>query len=391
MTQAISGQDWNEVRDWRRSTRGDLLAQRLAIPRSEKLFLRPVIGGQVPLHFPELRHACIGFYWPFKGEIDLRHLLRDLIGMGAEAALPVVVEKGKPLEFWSWQPRSKLERGIWNIPVPAERKPVRPTALLVPLVGFDGSGYRLGYGGGYYDRTLAGLDPRPLTIGIGYACGRLSTIFPQPHDIPLDAIVTEAGVTRYRYRGQPLAAAGHSDAVLTTGPSLGPSPGPSAAAAGLELAEGGYASPPCAMHELDPTYLGYMSTEEVIALLNTLLEAERAGARAVAEMGRQCEEASERAILRDVAMDEARFCAMLSRHITRLGGTPSPETGAFYGKVLALESPAERVALLNRGQGWVVRKLREAAGRIADGVLLDDLRDMLKVHERNIARCEAME
>ncbi|GAB4359567.1 MAG: hypothetical protein Kow00114_12570 [Kiloniellaceae bacterium] len=384
MNQNAAAPDWDKVRSWRRSTRGELIAQRVAIPRADKLFLRPVIGGQVPLHFPELRHACVGFYWPFKGEVDLRHLVRDLIGLGAEAALPVVVEKGQPLEFWSWQPRAKMGRGIWNIPVPAERKPVRPTALLVPLVGFDGAGYRLGYGGGYYDRTLAQLEPRPLTIGIGYACGRLPTIFPQPHDIPLDAIVTEAGVTRHRYRGRPLAAASRTDATL--GAELA-----GAAAGDSGLAEGGYASPPCSMHELDPSYLGYMSTPEVIALLNQLLEGERAGARAVAEMGRQLGEDGRRAILRDVAMDEARFCAMLSRHVCRLGGTPSPRTGAFYNKLLAVEAPDDRIVLLNRGQGWVVRRLREAVGRIADGALLHDLREMLEVHERNIARCEAMD
>lgn len=384
MTQVPSARNWDQVRDWRRVTRGELLSQRRSVPRSEKLFLRPVIGGQIPLHFPELRHACIGFYWPIKGEIDLRHLVRDFMGMGAEAALPVVVEKGRPLEFWAWQPRTKLNRGFWNIPVPAERKPVRPTALLVPLVGFDNAGYRLGYGGGYYDRTLAELDPRPLTIGVGYACGRLSTIFPQPHDIPLDAIVTEAGVTHYRYRGLPRPATSHIDATLTTGPA-------SVAADNVGSPGGSYASPPCSMHDLDPTYLGYMSTEEVIALLNELLEGERAGARAVAEIGRQLCEEAQRATLRDVAMDEARFCAMLSGHVTRLGGTASTDVGAFYGKILALELPGERVAFLNRGQGWVVRRLREAIGRIADGLLLRDLQDMLEVHERNIARCEALQ
>src|SRR3546814_7461577 len=77
------------------------------------------------------------------------------IWQGAEAALPVVVEKGQPLECWAWRPRMKLGRGIWNIPIPDKRDVVRPTALLVPLVGFDAAGYRLGYGGGYYDRTLA--------------------------------------------------------------------------------------------------------------------------------------------------------------------------------------------------------------------------------------------
>lgn len=71
---------------------------------------------------------------------------------------------------------------------------MRSTALLVPLVGFDADGFRLGYGGGYYDRTLAVLEPKPLTIGIGFELGRLETIHPQPHDVPMDAIVTEAGV-----------------------------------------------------------------------------------------------------------------------------------------------------------------------------------------------------
>lgn len=364
---------WDRVRAWRRETRGELIARRVAIPRADKLFLRPVIGGQIPLHFPELRHACIGFYWPFKGEIDLRHLLRDFLGLGAEAALPVVVEKGRAVEFWAWHPGMKLARGIWNIPVPAERRPVRPTALLVPLVGFDDSGYRLGYGGGYYDRTLAELDPRPLTIGVGYACGRLPTIFPQPHDIPLDAIVTEAGVTRYRYRGVPLATAGHTEATLAGGSS-----------------DGGYASPPCSLHELDPSYLGYMTGGELIALLNELLEGERAGARLLADMGRAARDPGEGATFRDVAMDEARFCAMLTRHIRRLGGTPSTAIGAFHGKVLALETPAERLALLNSGQGWVVRKLEEACGRIADDALLRDLREMRAAHARNIARCEAL-
>ena len=85
----------------------------------------------------------------------------------------------------------KMSRGVWNIPVPGERTLVQPNLLLVPLVGFDAAGYRLGYGGGYYDRTLAAMSPRPLTIGVGFAMGRLNSIYPQPHDIPMDAIVTE--------------------------------------------------------------------------------------------------------------------------------------------------------------------------------------------------------
>jgi len=134
----------------------------------------------------------------FKGEIDLRGIVRGLIARGTRAALPVVVESGTPLEFWAWQPRMKMARGVWNIPVPGERVPVRPGLLLVPLVGFDPAGYRLGYGGGYYDRTLAAMHPRPYCIGVGFELGRLDSIRPQPHDIPMDMIVTERGVQRYQ-------------------------------------------------------------------------------------------------------------------------------------------------------------------------------------------------
>lgn len=362
---------WEEVRAWRKESRSRLIAERVAIPRSDKLFLRPVISGQVSLQFPELRHACIGFYWPIKGEIDLRNVMRDLLALGAEAALPVVTEKAQPLEFRSWRPGTKLERGFWNIPVPAERNPVRPSALLVPLVGFDDAGYRLGYGGGYYDRTLAQLDPRPLTIGVGYASSRLDSIHPQEHDIPLDAIVTETGVRRFRYRGKALSPQGQA---AEEPPSGRPA----------------FASPPCSMHELDPAYLGYLDRVEVIELLNLLIEGERAGARAVAELAKQSSGPLERATLRSVAMDEAQFCAMLTRHVKRLGGLPSPKVGSFYEKVLAQPSESERIDLLNRGQTWVVKKLEGALQRIGDQSLHSDLNHMLAVHEDNVRRCDAL-
>ena len=86
--------------------------------------------------------------------------------------------------------------------MPADGRVVTPTVLLVPLLGFDEAGYRLGYGGGYYDRTLAAMTPRPLTIGVGYEVGRLKTIRPQPHDIPMDAIATETGFTWFERRGE---------------------------------------------------------------------------------------------------------------------------------------------------------------------------------------------
>lgn len=191
-----AAQDWDEVKRWRKEQRAGLIARRQAIPQNERRRLQPVITGLVAQHFPELASALVGFYWPFRGEIGLHEPVRRLVGQGARAALPVVVEKRQPLEFWAWRPGAPLGRGVWDIPVPVERQVVQPTALLVPLVGFDGEGYRLGYGGGYYDRTLATMRPKPLTIGIGFELGRLATIYPQPHDIPMDAIVTEAGVAR---------------------------------------------------------------------------------------------------------------------------------------------------------------------------------------------------
>lgn len=107
-------------------------------------------------------------------------------------------------------------------------------------------------------------------------------------------------------------------------------------------------------------------------------------------MSRQESASSRRETLKRVAADEAAFCAMLARHITRFGGAPSRATGAFYDKLAALETVDRRLELLDRGQGWVARKLREALPRIGDERLSRDLLDMLETHEANIARCAGL-
>jgi 5-formyltetrahydrofolate cyclo-ligase len=185
-------QGWEEVRAWRRSERAALLARRSAMSRDERKGCEDRITALIGRSVPELGQVrSLGFYWPFKGEYDPRPLARSLHAQGMRLALPVVVERARPVEFRAWWPGMRLTPGVWGIPVPAEGEPVLPEALLVPLLGFDGQGYRLGYGGGYYDRTLAAMPVKPLAVGIGFEMSCLPTIHPQPHDVPMDLIVTE--------------------------------------------------------------------------------------------------------------------------------------------------------------------------------------------------------
>jgi len=117
---------------------------------------------------------------------------------GATLALPEVVNEAQgnnvPLHFRKWWPQAPMKTGAYAIPVPDNTELVTPDALIMPMLGFDQQGYRLGYGGGYFDRTLAALKPRPLAIGVAFEILRLDSVHPQPHDIAMDFVVTEAGV-----------------------------------------------------------------------------------------------------------------------------------------------------------------------------------------------------
>jgi 5,10-methenyltetrahydrofolate synthetase len=140
---------------------------------------------------------CISAYWPFRGEPDLLPFLGDVATQNGRTALPVVSARGAPLTFRLWKPGTKLERGPWNIPQPtAEAEVVTPDVVIAPLVGFDARCYRLGYGGGYFDRTLAVIPGRPKVLGVGFSYARLPTIYPLPHDIPMQIVITEDGVIR---------------------------------------------------------------------------------------------------------------------------------------------------------------------------------------------------
>lgn len=144
------------------------------------------------------------------------------------------------------------------------------------------------------------------------------------------------------------------------------------------------ASPVCYGAEADDIYMGYAGRDELLAALNELLEAERAGARVALESIADAIGSDHAAMMRDIRADEARWCAMLSRQIRRLGGTASRKCGAFHGKAMAIADPIERLAFLNRGQAWVVRKLADLTRRVRDDALHADLRRMAESHRINI-------
>jgi len=179
---------------WRKSERERLIAARLAMPASAHKAASVAIARQLTAWFMPANPGIVGCYWPFRREFDCLPIMRRIVDLGGEVALPVVIRPRHPLEFRRWTPRAEMVKGVWDIPHPAEGPAVHPTTLLIPLVGFDADGYRLGYGGGFYDRTLAAMPHHPTTWGVGFELGRLETIHPQAHDAPMDHIVTEAGL-----------------------------------------------------------------------------------------------------------------------------------------------------------------------------------------------------
>ena len=179
---------------WRKAQRARLLELRQAIPLPAQRAADERIAQLLLDGFPLLGSMKVGFYWPFKGEVDPRVMVHRLRTQGARSALPTVVTKAAPLVFREWRPDTETVPGVFGLPVPVGTDVVIPDAVLVPPVGFDARGYRLGYGGGYFDRTLAALSPRPLAIGLARAMSRIETIHPQPYDIPMDFILTEDGI-----------------------------------------------------------------------------------------------------------------------------------------------------------------------------------------------------
>lgn len=175
----------------RRALRRDMVARRAALSEAEHGGLSARIVEHLLAALPVPR--VVAFCWPIKHEPDVRAVVERWAMFGAQAALPVVVVEEAPLAFRLWTNETQLEPDRYGIPTPTAGDFVRPDLILLPLNGFDAAGYRLGYGGGYFDRTLAALSPRPLAVGVGFEINRLDSIRPENHDQRLDWIVTEAG------------------------------------------------------------------------------------------------------------------------------------------------------------------------------------------------------
>jgi 5,10-methenyltetrahydrofolate synthetase len=220
-----------DIRHWRNAQRAELVARRIAVPAAQHRDWSRVITELLLQEFPQLRALTVGAYWPFKAEFDPRPAMRRLRRCGARLALPVVVQKNAPMQFREWWPGAPMGKGVLDLPIPVGTALLAPQALLIPLLGFDAKGYRLGLGGGYFDRTLATLSPQPLKIGVGFELSRIATIHPLAHDVAMDVIVTQTGVHR---------------------PGDVDTEGDEGAATAPDCERRAYASPVCYAHEFEP-------------------------------------------------------------------------------------------------------------------------------------------
>ena len=186
----------DELKAWRKTERQRLIAERTAVEPDVLAGWRSRIDAHLEAAFPDLAVGTVAFCWPVLAEYDPRYLGRKLRERGATTALPVVVAPRTPLAFREWHPGVALAEGAMKIPYPVDSREVIPDTVLLPMNGWDAQGYRLGYGAGFFDRTLASLAVRPRVIGVTYELARLETIHPQSWDIPADFVVTERGPYR---------------------------------------------------------------------------------------------------------------------------------------------------------------------------------------------------
>lgn len=179
---------------WRQAQRQQLVARRQSLAPSMRIAAEQQIHQYLLSMLARMPPGIISFYMPIRGELNCQPLIEVLLKNGWQAALPKIIAKDTALQFRQWTPETPMQPEIWQIPVPQNTSQLIPNVLLIPLVGFDRQLHRLGNGGGFYDRSLASITPKPLAIGVGLASLQLDNIQPQPHDIAMDFVVTEQGI-----------------------------------------------------------------------------------------------------------------------------------------------------------------------------------------------------
>jgi len=184
----------------KKALRKQLVAERLAM--SDRLVKCDMLQRVMRIWLVGRPDAVIGAYWPIKGEFDplpALHRWKEDGELQGELqlrriGLPVVDKLHGTLKFHAWFPGCPMEEDAYGIPKPKDTEVIVPTLLFVPCVGYGPGGFRLGYGGGFYDKTLAKLKPKPFTVGLGFTQGYVDDLEPEPHDVPLDAILNDNGV-----------------------------------------------------------------------------------------------------------------------------------------------------------------------------------------------------
>jgi len=166
-----------------------LLMWRESMPAPQRAQADRAIGERLIVDLAQDRVGTLALYWPIRGEPDLACVLARLMAQGWQLALPRVIGRDQPLDFGRWQPGQAMRPVSFGLMLPEPFEPVVPDVLVIPCVGFDRRGYRLGYGAGYYDRTLAARAVR--AAGVAYDSCELATFDAQPHDRPLDRVLTE--------------------------------------------------------------------------------------------------------------------------------------------------------------------------------------------------------
>jgi 5-formyltetrahydrofolate cyclo-ligase len=184
----------------KRALRKQLIERRQSMP--DRLQRCEMLQRVMRIWLVNRPDTVIGAYWPIKGEFDPLPALHRWKEDGElldepqlrRIGLPVIDKLHRTLKFHAWFPGCPMEEDAFGIPKPKDTEIVVPTLLFVPCVGYGPGGYRLGYGGGFYDRTLASLQPRPYTVGLGFGHGFVGELDPEPHDVALDTILNDNGV-----------------------------------------------------------------------------------------------------------------------------------------------------------------------------------------------------